>query len=88
MDKQLVMVTKAQLITLLGDSTLTFAMFLASGSLQSNAIRILFENVESLDLNSFVVQQQLMPILLQAGAVNQAAVDRVNNYVSVALGIT
>ncbi len=88
MEKQLVMVTKAQLITLLGDSALTFAAFLAQDTIQSKAMRILFENVDSLDLNGYVVQQQLIPLLVAANAVSPAAVASVNNFVNSALGVT
>ncbi len=80
------MVTKPQLITLLDNSTLSFAMFMASGTQEGTAVRILFENVDSLDLNGDVVKLQLMPMLLAAGAVDQLAIDRINTYVDTALG--
>jgi hypothetical protein len=85
-DQNLVMVTKAQLITLLDDCAFSFAMFLASGTTEGTAVRILFENVNELDLNGSIVKAQLMPLLLTVGAVNQAAVDRVTAYTRQSLG--
>lgn len=81
------MVTKAQLLTILDTSTFTFAMFMASGTQEGTAVRILFENVESLDLNGDVAKFQLLPMLFAAGAIDQAAVDRITAYVNLALGI-
>lgn len=81
------MVTKAMLITLLDTSAMSFAMFMASGSQEGLAIRILFENVDELDLGGTVVQSYLLPLLLAAGAVDQAAVDRVNGYLAESRGL-
>lgn len=81
------MVTKAMLITLLDTSAMSFAMFMASGSQEGLAIRILFENVDELDLGGTVVQSYLLPLLLAVGAVDQAAVDRVNGYLAESRGL-
>lgn len=77
-----VMVTKAQLITLLDASAFSFAMFMASNTQEGTAVRILFENVDELDLNGTVVKDYLIPMLLQVGAVDAVAAGRVAQYVA------
>lgn len=77
-----VFVSKMTLINLLETSAFPLAMFMASGTQQGTAMRILFENIDQLDLNCAFVQQQVIPMLMQASVISQTDVDRINSYIT------
>lgn len=82
-----VFVSKVTLINLLGSAAIPFAMFMASGTQEGTAIRILFENIDQLDLNCDLVKVQMVPMLQQAGVLQQTDVDRINAYINTTLGL-
>lgn len=84
---QKVFVTKAELLRILGPESWSFAMFMASGSQEGTAMRILFENVDDFDLNDSIVKDMLLPLLLQVGAISQSSIDNITSYVNNSLGI-
>ena len=83
--EQEVFVTKTTLINLLGASALSFAMFISGDTLEGKAIRVLFENVDRLDLNCEFVKQYMIPVLVANNAIAAGDVARINDYVTAAL---
>lgn len=84
---QEVFINKTGLFNLLGPATMRFAMFMASGTQEGTAIRILMDNVDEIDLNCDLVKLQLIPMLSQAGVLDSTDVDRIQSYINSAIGI-
>jgi hypothetical protein len=82
-----VFVDKTVLFNILGPATLKFAMFMAGGTQEGTAFRILIDNIEYIDLNCDMVQQQIIPMLLNAGVFDQSDVDRIQNYINQVMGV-
>ena len=80
-----VFVTKTTLINLMGGSALKFAMFISGDTVEGKAFKVLFENIDQLDLNCELVKHQLLPMLGSAGVFYQEDIDRINNYIQAAL---
>jgi hypothetical protein len=80
-------IDKLGLFNLLGPATFRFAMFMANGSQEGLAFRILLDNVDQLDLTSQIVQQELIPTLQTAGVLLQDDVDRIQQYINSSLGL-
>jgi hypothetical protein len=84
---QEVFVNKTGLFNLLGPATMRFAMFMAGGTQEGTAMRILMDNVESIDMNCDLVQLQLIPMLSQVGVLDNDDLVRIQAYINNALGI-
>lgn len=84
---QSVFVTKPTLFNILGNSAFPFAMYLANGTQEATAFRILLENVDQLDLNCDLVKNTLIPMLIQASAITQTDANNITAYVNNSLGI-
>lgn len=84
---QEVFVNKTGLFNLLGPATFKFAMFMASGTQEGTAMRILMDNVENIDMNCDLVQQQMIPMLQLAGVLDNDDIARINLYINNALGL-
>lgn len=81
-----VFVDKTTLFNILGADALSVAMFMASGSQEGTALRIMLDNVDRIDLNCDLMQQQLIPLLASVGAMTQTTVNNINSFVSTTLG--
>ena len=82
-----VFVDKTILFDILGPATLKFAMFMAGGTQQGTAFRILMDNINYLDLNSSMVQTQMIPMLVGVGVLDQADCDRIQQYIDSIEGV-
>lgn len=71
-------ITKGDLWDLLDDEALTFAGWLLTGSPEASTMKLMLENTEGLTLDTSLIQNQLLPMLVSAGVLTQAVVDRVN----------
>lgn len=80
-----VFVTKTTLINLLGDAAIPFAMFMAGDTIQGKAVKILFENIDQLDLNCAMVQNQMIPLLKQVGVIGVAEEAAIVHYIQESL---
>ena len=69
-------ITKGVLWDLLGSEALTFAGFLLTP--EGATVKLMFDNTDGITLESPLIQDQLLPMLLTKGAITQAVVDRVN----------
>ncbi len=69
-------VTKGELWDLLGDKALSFAQFLLSE--QGQPVKVMLDNTAGVDLDSPLIQNILLPSLLDAGVIDEAVVNRVN----------
>ncbi len=69
-------VTKGELWDLLGDKALNFAQFLLSE--QGQPVKVMLDNTAGVDLDSPLIQNVLLPNLLNAGVIDEAVINRVN----------
>lgn len=83
---QEVFVDKTSLFNIMGPYAFPFAMFMASGTQEGTACRIMLDNVDRIDLNCDMMQQQMIPLLVSVGVLDQAAVDAITAYISNTLG--
>lgn len=84
---QPVFVTKNTLFNILGNASLSLAMFMANGTQEGTAFRILLENVDEIDLNCNFIQNIVIPRLLQASVLTQADASVIQSYINNTLGI-
>ena len=77
-----VFVNKTTLINILGPSAMKFAVFISGDSVEGKAMKVLFENIDLLDLNCELVQEQILPTMVAVGVFDQSDIDRINSYVS------
>jgi hypothetical protein len=87
MSTQYLFVSKAELIRVLGPAAWKFAMFMASGTQEGTAMRIMFENVDSFNLLDSVVQGMMIPMLQTAGVLNETDMQRINDYILASSGV-
>lgn len=76
-----VFVNKTTLINLIGPSAFKFALFISGDTAEGKAMKVLFENIDSLDLNCDLVQNQIIPIMVNTGVFTQDDVNRIQAYV-------
>lgn len=82
-----VFVDKTSLFNILGPYSLQFAMFMASGSQEGLAMRIMLDNVDRIDLNCDLMQQHIIPLLVNVGVLDANGVALITNYINTTLGI-
>ena len=80
-----VFVTKTTLINLMGGSALKFAMFISGDTVEGKAFKVLFENIDQIDLNCDLVKNQLLPMLGSVGVFYDEDMVRIHNYIQTAL---
>ena len=80
-----VFVSKTTFINLLGASAVSTAVFLTSDDPQAKAIKFLFENVDMLDINCFMVKGYILPMLTANGALSADDMTRIDDYIAKAL---
>ena len=81
-----VIVTKAELFRILDSSSISFANFMAGGSPEANAIKFIWDSVDDFDLNDSLVNNVIIPVLVNNGAISNADIQILDNYVQTALG--
>jgi len=77
-----VFVTKTTLINLLGPSALAFAAYISSDDPNGKALKVLFENIDNLDLNCDLVQQQMIPLLRYNNVITEEDQTRIQSYIA------
>jgi hypothetical protein len=75
-------VTKTTLINLLGPSALGFAAYIRSDDPNGKALKVLFENIDNLDLNCDLVQQQMIPLLRYNNVITEEDQTRIQAYIA------
>jgi hypothetical protein len=80
-----VFVSKTTLINLMGNSAIPFAMFMAGDTIEGKAIKILFENIDQMDLNCSLIKDNMIPLLQSVGVLNADDIIRINDYITKAL---
>jgi hypothetical protein len=83
-----VFVDKTSLFNVLGPSALKFAMFMASGTQEGTALRIMLDNVDRIDLNCDLMQQELIPLLQAVGVLDAEGSVIIQNYINQTLGLS
>lgn len=84
---QPVFVTKNTLFNILGNASMSLAMFMASGTQEGTAFKILLENVDDIDLNCNFIQNIVIPTLIQASVLSQADANVIQSYINNTLGV-
>lgn len=75
--------SKDKLFRLLEDRAYVFASWCSQDSKDSKAVSFFINNSETIDFTSDVWQNEIMPILIKQKVVDQAFVDRLNDFIGV-----
>lgn len=75
-------ISKAMLWSLLDDKALSFSGWLISGDPAGAAMKVMLDNTESIDIESTLVYNQLIPLLISKGILVQADVTRFDAYIA------
>ncbi len=81
-----VSISRAEVWELLDDKAMAFQNWIDSGTPEANFIRSMFMTSESIALDSPMFQNQVIPLLLSQGVIDQEVVNRVNARIAAADG--
>lgn len=71
-------ITKGRLWDILGTKAISFAGWLNSADPYAAPMKYMLENTDGITLDGKLVSQQLIPLLLSKGIIDQEVIDRIN----------
>jgi len=81
-----VSISRAEVWELLDDKAMGFQSYMDSGTPEANFLKTMFMTSESIALDSPMFQNQVIPLLLSKGVIDQEVVNRVNARIAAADG--
>ena len=76
-----VVVSKGELFNILGSTSITFAKFLTGNTDDGRAVRLMFENIDEIDLTNSLVQDILIPLLQSHNVLSTADINKIDQYI-------